>query len=132
MGNWDFVEGGEAFPERGIWRRLGSAGALCCCSPGWVQGNPLSLFLGGTSPSNPLISHCHFLISLLHKNFQQHLTSHLAALAGETGGGCTASPVCWQKPLPVVDSCLFRGPLRVSWGLSPPTPFERLTLLRTT
>lgn len=55
LGNWDRMEGGEAFSERVIWCWQGSARALWWrCYPGCVQGSPpLPLFLGGTSPSHP-------------------------------------------------------------------------------
>lgn len=86
-----------------------------------------------------LISYCHFLISLLRKTSNNILTSYLTAWAGrERGDGCKAlSFLLAEAPFNCESLCFFRGPLPVSWGLSPttpatPSPFERLTLPRTT
>lgn len=75
-----------------------------------------------------------FFSSLLHRNFQQHPNLVPNSLAWKGERRRLRSPLLFagRSSFQLWSLSLFRGPLPVSWGLSPSTPFERLTLLRTT
>lgn len=69
----------------------------------------------------PLILYCHFLLSLLHKTLQQHPNLVPNSPCWKEEGRWLQSPCFAIRSLFQLWSLfLFRGPVPVSWGLSPP------------
>ena len=129
------MDGGEAFPERGV---SGADRALTVLSGGVVLDVSrevlLPFFLGWHQPfavAPPAFLYCHFLLPLVHKPSSNILTSYLTALAGRQGeGGCNALFACRSPFQFCAVSAVSKGFLPVPWGavtihyLSPPHPLS--------
>ena len=95
FGDWDRVDGGEAFPERGV---SGASRALPLLCGGVVildvsrEVPPPSFSWVAPALPAPLILYCHFLLSLLHKPSSNILTSYLTTPAGKGDGRRLQSP----------------------------------------
>lgn len=132
FGDWDRVDGGKAFPERGV---SGAGRALTVLSGGVVLDVSrevlLPFFLGWHQPfPAPLILYCHFLLSFVHRPSSDILTSYLTARAGRQGeGGCNALCSLAEAPSSCVPSLPFpKAFCRSLGGLSPSAACHPLTL----